>query len=91
MLDFFCHWTFLFNCLAVGVIRAEEIFKNSEGISIVGVASYLVWSLADTVTESSITMSVVKSSMTRVAEDLVSFTNSAEIQLELGHFRLFIS
>jgi hypothetical protein len=29
--------------------------------------------------------------MTRVAEDLVSFTNSTEIQLELGHFRLFIS
>jgi len=91
VLDFFCHWTFLFHCLAVGVLRAEEIFKNSEGISIVGVASYLVWSLADAVTESSITVSVVKSSMTRVAEDLVSFTNSTEIQLELGHFRLFIS
>jgi hypothetical protein len=86
VLNFFRHWILLFHCLAVGVIRAEKFFENSEGITIVDVARYLVWTCEDAVMESSITVSVVQSPMPWIAEDFVSFTNLAKIQLELRNF-----
>ena len=89
--DFFCHRVFLLHCLTVGVVRAEELFENSEGISTVDIACYLVRSFGDSVMKSSITVSVKKSSVARVTEDFVSFANFTEIGHVFGHLRLVIS